>query len=171
MLDDQARHVAQVGVGVRIGLAQRAQVLCLAGREIERAGAAVLLPVPGFAVNLQKKVESIEAEVHRPAGRVQQLEGARVAQLGGGLGRFIGLHQQVLAALAQARCPARSVEPQATQGIVHQELDHIARREELIAYSQFAAVARRLRGLAHRPTLFPRIEVLVNPADGFVLAP
>ncbi|MNJ47881.1 hypothetical protein D3C77_430560 [compost metagenome] len=109
--------------------------------------------------------------MHGAAGRVQQLEGAWVTQLGGGLWCFVRLHQQVLAAIAQAGDPARGVEPETPEGVVYQELDHVARREELVAYRQFAAVARRLRRIAHRLALFFGIEVLVDPADGFVFAP
>jgi hypothetical protein len=109
--------------------------------------------------------------VHRAAGRVQQLQGARVAQLGRRPGLFVGLHQQVLAALAQAGLPAGGVEPQPPQGVVDQELHHVARREELVAHRQLAAVARRLAGIAHRLALFLGVEVLVDPADGFVLGP
>ena len=59
----------------------------------------LLLPGPGLAIDLGEQIEGIQTEVHRAAGWVQQLEGARVAQLGSGLGRFVGFHQQVLAML------------------------------------------------------------------------
>jgi hypothetical protein len=68
---------------------------------IQRAGAVFLFPGPGFAVDLGEQVEGIQAEVHGAAGQGQQLQCARVAQLGGGLWRFVRFHQQVLAAIAQ----------------------------------------------------------------------
>ncbi|MNF98340.1 hypothetical protein D3C84_811960 [compost metagenome] len=131
----------------------------------------LLLPSPGLAINLGKQVECVQAEVHGAAGRVEQLQGARIAQFGGCLGRFVGLDQQVLATIAQMGFAAGGVEPQTAKGVVHQELDHVARREELVAHRQLAAIARCLRGIAHRLALFFGVEVLVDPADGFVLAP
>ncbi|MFM8445121.1 MAG: hypothetical protein ACKN9W_17510 [Methylococcus sp.] len=41
--------------------------------------------IPGFAVNLSEQIEGIQAEVHGPAGRVQQLEGAWVTESSGQL--------------------------------------------------------------------------------------
>ena len=78
----------------------------------------LLLPGPGLTVDLGKQIKSVEAKVHGAAGRVQQLEGARVAQLGGGLWRFVRLDQQILAPLAQAGGPARGVEPETPEGVV-----------------------------------------------------
>ena len=109
--------------------------------------------------------------MHGAAGRVEQLEGARVADAGLAIAPFLRRDQQVLAEVTQARLPVGGVEPEAAQGVVDQELDHVARGEELIAHRQFAAGARRLAGLAHRLALFLGVEVLVDPADGFVLAP
>ena len=51
------------------------------------------------------------------------------------------------------------------------ELHDISRREELVAYRQFATVARRLALVAHFLALFATIEELVDPADRFILAP
>src|SRR5690606_40656119 len=59
------------------------------------------------------------------------------------------------------------IEPETPEGVIHQKLDHIARREELVAYCQLAAVAWCLTGIAHRLALFLGVEVLVDPADGF----
>ena len=109
--------------------------------------------------------------MHGAAGRVEQLQGARVAQLDGRWGRLVGLHQQVLAALAQASLTAGGVEPQPAEGVVDQELHHVAGGEELVAHRQLAAVARRLAGVAHRLALFLGVEVLVDPADGLVFGP
>ena len=79
--------------------------------------------------------------------------------------------KQILAASTQGGSALRGFVPQAAKGVVHQKLDHIARRKELVAHRQFAAVARCLAGVAHGLALFLGVEVLVDPADGFVLAP
>jgi hypothetical protein len=67
---------------------------------------------------------------------------------------------------------AGPLEPLATEGVVHQELHHVAGGEELVAHRQLAAVAGAgLALLAHLPALFGGVEVLVDPADGLILAP
>ena len=76
VLDDQARHVTQECSLVLVGLAQWFERSLGLSRDIQRAGAVLLFPGPGFAVDLQEEVEGVEAKVHRPAGRVEQLEGA-----------------------------------------------------------------------------------------------
>ena len=111
VLDDQARHVARECRLVFIGLAQWLQGRLGLGGHIERTRAVLLFPGPSFAVDLGKQIEGIQAEVHGAAGWVQQLEGARVTQLGGCLRRFVGLDQQVLAAIAQAGSSSGCIEP------------------------------------------------------------
>lgn len=42
-----------------------------------------------------------------------------------------------------------AIEPKTPKRVVQQTLNHVPRREELVAYRQFAAVVRRLRRIAH----------------------
>ena len=84
---------------------------------------------------------------------------------------FVGTADQVLAFVFEPRLALSHFVPDATEGVVGQELDDVAGREELVADGQFAAVARRLRGVPHRFAFFFGVEVLVDPADRFVFAP
>ena len=73
--------------------------------------------------------------------------------------------------LGEHRLRAAHLVPDAPERVVGEELDDVARREELVAHGQLAAVARRLALLAHLPALVLAVEELVDPADGLVLAP
>ena len=59
----------------------------------------------------------------------------------------------------------------AAERVVDEELHDVARREELVAHGQLAAVARRLALVAHLLALVAAVEVLVDPTDRLVLAP
>ena len=72
---------------------------------------------------------------------------------------------------ASAVFAAAHLVPDAAERVVGEELDDVARREELVADRQLAAVARRLALLAHLPPLVLAVEELVDPADRLVLAP
>ena len=71
----------------------------------------------------------------------------------------------------EARLALHHLVPGATQGVVGQELDHVAGREELVAYGELTAVARGVAFSTHFLPLILAIEVLVDPADGFVFGP
>ena len=71
----------------------------------------------------------------------------------------------------QAGLSPHHLEPGATKGVVDQELDDVARGEELVADRKLAAVARSLTRLAHGATFILAVEVLVDPADGLVFDP
>src|SRR5579863_3311771 len=65
--------------------------------------------------------------------------------------------------------------PDATQRIVGQEFDDVPRREELVAECEFIGITRSLatpflRVSRSVPQFLGR-EILVHPADGFVLRP
>src|SRR5207245_10355990 len=115
--------------------------------------------------------EGIEPKMHRPTSRIEQRYRARVAQALGGFRLLVGLHQQIPAAVTQACARTGPVKPEPADSVVNEELDHIARGDELIAPGELAAVTRRLAGPAHGLTLFFRIEVLIDPADRLVLPP
>ena len=66
---------------------------------------------------------------------------------------------------------AMHLQPEAAERVVDEKLHDISRREELVAHSQFAAVARCLAFVTHLPAFFAAIEELVDPADRLILAP
>ena len=78
---------------------------------------------------------------------------------------------QIRAEVHQDRRTAAHLVPDAPERVVRQELHHIAWREELVAHGELAAVARGLALGAHLLALVVAVEVLVDPADGFVLGP
>ena len=82
-----------------------------------------------------------------------------------------GLSDHVLALLGEHGRGATHFVPDAAERVVGEELDDVARREELVAHSQLVAVARRLALLAHLAALVLPVEELVDPADGLVFAP
>src|SRR5690606_24949675 len=84
---------------------------------------------------------------------------------------FAGLADHVLARACKARLAVAHLVPDAAEGVVGEELHHVARREELVAHGQLPAVARRLALLAHLSPLVLSVEELVHPADGLVLTP
>ena len=104
------------------------------------------------------------------AGRVEHAQVARVL-LRARRELLVGLADQVLAPLGERGLRAAHLVPDAAERVVGEELDDVARREELVAHGQLAAVARRLALLAHLPALVLAVEELVDPADGLVLAP
>ena len=61
--------------------------------------------------------------------------------------------------------------PDAAQRVVGEELDHVAGREELVAEGQFVGIAGSVAFLAGLISQFLGREILVDPADGFVLRP
>ena len=61
--------------------------------------------------------------------------------------------------------------PDAAQGIVGEELDDIAGREELVTNGEISTVAGCLRLGPHLSALFIAVEVLVHPANSFILLP
>ncbi|MNO96799.1 hypothetical protein D3C76_884850 [compost metagenome] len=67
--------------------------------------------------------------------------------------------------------PPRGVEPHSPQCVVDQKLHHIAWGKKLVPYCQLAAVARCLTGITHGFAFFFGVEVLVDPANGFVCGP
>ena len=85
--------------------------------------------------------------------------------------RLVSGAHEVLAELGETRLSAVHLQPDAAERVVGEELDDVARREELVADGQLAAVARRLALVAHLLALFAAIEELVDPADRLVLAP
>src|SRR5882724_10789836 len=78
---------------------------------------------------------------------------------------------KVSAVFLEVGLPSVHLVPEATKGIIGKELYYVPRREELVADSQLAAVPRRRRFLAHRPAFLWRVEVLIHPANGFILGP
>ena len=82
-----------------------------------------------------------------------------------------GPADEVAAPLRRAGLALRHLVPDAAQRVVGEELDDVARREELVADGQLAAVARRGGFLAHLLPLGVVVEVLVDPANRLVLAP
>ena len=90
---------------------------------------------------------------------------------GRGSGRLVSGAHEVLAELGETRLFAVHLQPDAAERVVDEKLDDVARREELVAHGQLAAVARRLALVAHLLALFAAIEELVDPADRLVLAP
>ena len=84
---------------------------------------------------------------------------------------LVGTAYEVATLVREPSLALRHLVPDAAQGVVREELDDIARSEELVAYRQFAAIARRRRFLAHLPTFFLRIVVLIDPANRFIFSP
>ncbi len=79
--------------------------------------------------------------------------------------------EEVLAGVFQGGLALAHLIPRTPEGVVHEELHHIARGEELVADGELPAVARGLGGIAHGLALFLGIEILVDPADGLVFRP
>ncbi|WP_459935502.1 hypothetical protein [Desulfonatronum parangueonense] len=78
---------------------------------------------------------------------------------------------QVAACRCQVRLALGHFVPDPAQGVVREKFYHIARSEELVANGEFPAVARG-RGLGtHFFALFHGVEILIDPADGFILGP
>ena len=93
-------------------------------------------------------------------------------------GGFAGLQEnlggtadQVAALLLEPGLALGHLIPDTAEGVVGEELDDVARGEELVADGQLAAVARRGGFLAHLLPLGGVVVILVDPADGFVLGP
>ena len=84
---------------------------------------------------------------------------------------FVRTADEVAALLLELGFAPRHLIPDAAQRVVGEELDDVARREELVADGQLAAVARRGGFLAHLLPLRWIVEILVDPADRLVLAP
>src|SRR5262245_57590827 len=101
---------------------------------------------------------------------VEHAEVARVF-LGAGCELISRLADHVVAPVNEHRLHAAHLVPDATECVVREELDHVTRREELVADGQLAAVAWRLARLAHLPALILAVKELVDPAYGLVLAP
>lgn len=78
---------------------------------------------------------------------------------------------QVAALLLQTCVPPTHFIPDAAEGVVGEELDDVARGEELVAHGELAGVARGGGGVAHGFALLLAVPVLVDPADGLVLGP
>src|SRR5207249_4121014 len=78
---------------------------------------------------------------------------------------------EILPALSQTRLAAARLEPESTECVVCEELHDVAWGEELIPHGQLTAIARRLTLLAHLLPLVAAVEILEDPADGFVLDP
>ena len=84
---------------------------------------------------------------------------------------LVGPPDQVLQAVGEAGAALAHLVPDAAERVVGQELDDVARREELVAHGELAAVARGRGFGAHLAALVLAVEVLVDPADGLVLLP
>lgn len=81
---------------------------------------------------------------------------------------FVRTPDEEAALLLELSFATRHLIPDAAQRVVGKELDDVARREELVADGQLAAVAWCRGFLPHPLPLLRSVEVLVNPADGFV---
>jgi hypothetical protein len=119
---------------------------------------------------VSKEIKGVEQEVPAAAGGVEHAQIPRVFP-GARAEGLAGLADQVLAPLGEGGVGVAHLVPDAPEGVVGEELDNVARREELVAHGQLAAVARRLALLAHRLALGLAVEELVDPADGLVLLP
>ena len=84
---------------------------------------------------------------------------------------LLGPPDQIPAALIQSGLAFPHLVPDAPEGVVGEELDHIAGREELVTERELVGVARGLVLLARLIPEFLRGEVLIDPADGLVLGP
>ena len=185
VLDDEARDVAEVVFLFAVGFLE-------SGTEPS---------VPGFFVDGLEEVEGVEAEVHGAAGGVEEADLARVfdgavgdvdglfeelflaegflgVALGwvGGVFAFAqedlgGAADEVTALVGEAGLAFGHLIPDAAEGVVGEELDDVARGEELVAHGELAGVARGGGGVAHGFALFLAVPVLVDPADGLVLGP
>ena len=82
-----------------------------------------------------------------------------------------GAADEVAALLGEAGLAFGHLIPDAAEGVVGEELDDVARGEELVAHGELAGVARGGGGVAHGFALFLAVPVLVDPADGLVLGP
>src|SRR5207247_410028 len=78
---------------------------------------------------------------------------------------------EVTAPHGEAATLAVHLKPRSPERVVDQKLDDVARREELIANGQLAAVARSLALLAHPFAFVARVEELVHPSYRLVLTP
>ena len=108
------------------------------------------------------------------AGRIEHAKVARIL-LRSRREVLAGLAHHVLAALGERRLRVAHLVPDAAERVVGEELDDVARREELVADGKLAAIPGGLRSallwVAHRGAFFLGVEELIDPADGLVLAP
>ena len=82
-----------------------------------------------------------------------------------------GAADEVAALVGEAGLAFGHFIPDAAEGVVGEELDDVARGEELVAHGELARVAWCSRGVAHGFALFLAVPVLVDPAYGLVLGP
>ena len=136
----------------------------------QRAGRALVTSLPGLHVDREQQVERVQKEVPGPAGGIQDPKIARILP-GPRPERLVDRADEVLAGLEQARSLTMHLHPRAAEGVVRQELHDVARREELVADGQLAAVPRRLALVAHLLALVGAVEVLVDPPDRLVVGP
>ena len=87
-----------------------------------------------------------------PAGRVKDTQISRILLLAL-CPSLIRPTDHVFALLVECGLTVAHFVPDAAECVVSQDLDYVARREELITDCQFAAVPRRLTGVPHRPAL------------------
>ena len=99
---------------------------------------------PGLLVDRQEKVERVEEEVAGAAGRVEDLAGradpSSPRSSSPALSSTRYSHRS-----ASCVSPPRICHHVRAERVVDEELDDVARREELVANGELAAVARRLR--------------------------
>jgi hypothetical protein len=130
-----------------------------------------------LVVDDQQQLETIEQKVTAAAARVEDAQQTRIALFTFHVFTFHAITHYVItfheipALLGQDGISPPHLPPQPAQCVIGQEGHHVARRVELVAEGQFVAVARCAGGLARLFAQFGRGEILVDPADGLVLAP
>src|SRR5581483_2030697 len=103
---------------------------------------------PCLLVDREKKVEAVEEEMTRAAGRVENAQVARILPRTISWPLVFAPHE-VAAPRGEVATVAVHLEPRPSERVVDEKLHHVARREELVADSQLAAVARCLALVPH----------------------
>ncbi|MGH8017915.1 MAG: hypothetical protein ACREIA_06435 [Opitutaceae bacterium] len=107
--------------------------------------------------------------MHRATRWIEHADCARILERTFGNRITVGRSNEIPAAFAQRRVPAGHLDPEATEGVIREKFDDVARREELIADGEFVRVAGiARRGAAHRLPFVVGVEVLVEPAERLV---
>src|SRR3982750_1374074 len=157
VLEDERRHREPEMLEIWIVLAQRPAGLVTAR--------ARRFNLPRLLIDHQQKVEAVEQEMARAAGRVENAQIARILPRTSSRHLFFA-PPEVMDPLPKDTALAVHLEPRPPERVVHEELDDIAGREELVADGQLATVARCLALIAHPLSLFAGIEELIDPTDG-----